>query len=483
MKKNIKRWFAVLFSLFLCLTAACGSPKGETIEGKYVLLSAEKNGKSVLSDFQLYTVEFEENGGMTVKISYLGLLQSRRSVYTYNGSVVTEKFKDETYEYRVHSDGTMTTDMVDFEETVKIVLQKETKDDVPQSVDFEGILFGEDMSETKFYNYCPAVIADTEDGREVLHIWYCTNLDDGVIVDYIGYRKGVKQEDGKWLFSEQSIALSPTAGTWDARHTCDPAVIKGEFAYKGETYTYLMAYLGCVTDDYNRNETGLAVAKSAAGPWTKLDDLNPIVPWYDNKTDDINPEQWGTGMPTLTSVDGKGEVILTYQSSSRGTAGIQRWDFSDLDHPERKFTSDLMHNGIVNSQGIKCNAGIVDFAFDPVRGRLYVFGVTNERNPADVTKTLVNSHCVLAYVDGLADMEAVSAALQSGSYTWNIAGYVGPNTTGFERNHNPAIVRDGRGYIPDSGRIGVVVSTGHNSWDNENIFTYRLYGAVFDIAD
>ena len=112
-----------------------------------------------------------------------------------------------------------------------------------------------------------------------------------------------------------------------------------------------------------------------------------------------------------------------------------------------------------------------------------MFGVTNERNPADVTKTLVNSHCVLAYVDGLADMEAVSAALQSGSYTWNIAGYVGPNTTGFERNHNPAIVRDGRGYIPDSGRIGVVVSTGHNSWDNENIFTYRLYGAVFDIAD
>ena len=43
--------------------------------------------------------------------------------------------------------------------------------------------------------------------------------------------------------------------------------------------------------------------------------------------------------------------------------------------------------------------------------------------------------------------------------------------------------RQGRGYIPDGGRIGVVVSTGHNSWDNENIFTYRLYGAVFDIAD
>ncbi|MEI3188003.1 MAG: hypothetical protein V8S27_09640 [Lachnospiraceae bacterium] len=312
MKKNIKRMVSFFFPLFLCLTAACGSPKGETIEGKYVLLSAEKNGKSVLSDFQLYTVEFE-GGGMTVKISYLGLLQSRRSVYTYNGSVVTEKFKDETYEYRVYSDGTMTTDMVDFEETVKIVLQKETKDDVPQSVDFEGILFGEDMSETKFYNYCPAVIADTEDGREVL-------------ADLVLHQFGRRSDRGLYRLPQgcqtrgRQVAFQRTehrALPYGRHLGCAPYLRsrrhKGEFAYKGETYTYLMAYLGCVTDDYNRNKTGLAVAKSAAGPWTKLDDLNPIVPWYDNKTDDINPEQWGTGMPTLTSVDGKGEVVFTYR--------------------------------------------------------------------------------------------------------------------------------------------------------------------------
>ena len=41
-------------------------------------------------------------------------------------------------------------------------------------------------------------------------------------------------------------------------------------------------------------------------------------------------------MPALISIDGKGEVLLFFQTSSRGT-GIQRWDLSDLDNPQVKF--------------------------------------------------------------------------------------------------------------------------------------------------
>ena len=61
-------------------------------------------------------------------------------------------------------------------------------------------------------------------------------------------------------------------------------------------------------------------------------------------------------------------------------------------------------------------------------------------------------------------------------------GYVGPDDTGFERNHNPGIVRTGKGYLPDSSKVEVIVSTGHNSWENENIFTYRLFGKVFPVT-
>ncbi len=107
--------------------------------------------------------------------------------------------------------------------------------------------------------------------------------------------------------------------------------------------------------------------------------------------------------------------------------------------------------------------------------------VSNDKLPEDVTKTLVNSHSLLAYVDGLGDMEAVCAALQSGSYKWNVVGYVGPSDTGWNRNHNPGMVRSALGYVPSSNKIGVVVSTGNNDWSNENIFTYRLFGHWFEI--
>lgn len=43
----------------------------------------------------------------------------------------------------------------------------------------------------------------------------------------------------------------------------------GEFAYEGETYGYLMAFLGCARTDCQVNEVGLAVAKTPEGPWKK----------------------------------------------------------------------------------------------------------------------------------------------------------------------------------------------------------------------
>ena len=88
---------------------------------------------------------------------------------------------------------------------------------------------------------------------------------------------------------------------------------------------------------------------------------------------------------------------------------------------------------------------------------------------------------MVAYIDNLKSMEEVSDALQTRNYTWNIVGYVGPNETGWERNHNPGLVKTEYATIPNSDKVDVVVSTGHNSWANENIFTYRLFGWSFNI--
>jgi len=466
----------------------------KTLDGEYTLQSAVLKGKNVSDSFSVYQVTFRADGTMSVFINHDGVNVLRNSTYEFDGATLTEThgLAGNKYLYVLDFDGSIVTHFDDLDDSIEIVLVKKEDNEVGGGVDFASVLFGESLDDTKKYNYCPAIITEKdEDGNDVMHVWYCTNKDSGVIMDYIGYRVGVKGKDGKWSFGEESIVLSPTDGTWDARHTCDPAVIKGEFGYKGQTYNYLMAYLGCTSEDYQKNETGFAVAKSVGGPWVKIDEINPIVPWYDDGDYDTEEAKyqsykgkttiyWGTGMPALMSVDGKGEIILFYQSTLRGV-GIRRMDLSDISNPVLKYTRSIEKTGILNSQNASCGISISDYAFDPVKGRLYVTSVTNERNPADVTLTRVNSHSLVAYVDGLENMEAVSAALEKGGYRWNMVGYIGPNETGWERNHNPGLVRDGFGLVPDSANVSVIVSTGHNSWANENIFTYRLFGWTFDI--
>ena len=473
-----------------------------TLDGDYVLLSATLNGADVSAKFNDFVVSFSSENKMGIYVNLDGIINSRNnSTYEIKGNTITETamFDGSKYSYTIVGENIHTT-YEDGDDVYQIILEKKIDDiEIDETVDFESILFGEDINDTKKFNYCPAILMEKDEaGNDVMHIWYCTNKQTGIIMDHIGYRTGVLQDNGKWKFSEEKIVIAPTVGTWDGRHTCDPAVIKGEFAWQGETYNYMMAYLGCVTEDYQKNETGIAVAKDVGGPWTKVDSLNPIVPWYDDG-DEATEEQkyqnmlgtssiyWGTGMPALINIDTHGEVLMFYASTRRGV-GIQRWDFSNLDNPTLKFTVSLTSSGVVNSAGTRCNIGIPDFSFDPETGRLYCASVTNERNPADVTVTRVNSHSMLLYVDvpasgsdGKATMEDVANMLQSGSYQWKVVGYVGPSVTGWERNHNPGLVRNAYGYIPDATKVGMVVSTGHNSWPNENIFTYRLYGHWFEI--
>lgn len=480
-------------ALFIPCFAACGDGD-KKIEGSWEISAATLDGKNVRKNFQAFTANFKTDGKVSVSISYLGAYETRNSEYTFDGVTLKENYRGETYVWNyAESTQTFTTEYRDYDDVITVVLEKKQEETGPVPVDFEDILFGTDMSDSKFYNYCPAIIRETENGQEVMHVWYCTNRDDGVMMDYIGYRKGVLQADGKWLFGDQIIALAPTEGTWDGRHTCDPAVITGKFRYKNAEYKYLMAYLGCVTEDYQKNETGIAVSNSPEGPWVKINTDTALIPWYDDG--DLATEQkryeslqgtsgiyWGTGMPALVSIDGEGEVLMFYQSTLRGT-GIRRYDFSDLDGElTPKFVTSIRSNGILRSDGKGCGIGIPDFAYDETAKRFYVCGVTNEKNPADISTTRVNSHSMVAYLENVESMETLCTTLQSGSYTWNMLGHVGPGDTGFERNHNPGIVRTGRGGIPDSSKVEIIVSTGHNSWENENIFTYRLYGQVLPVT-
>ena len=483
---KFKKLILIVIMLFaVILLPGCdttgSTDKGQVVTGKYELDKVYVDGEISTTYYITYVIEFKSNYTCIVQIYGLAGLEERNSTYYYDGNFITETYKNKTYTY-LYSNGKLVLE--DNENGIKVEFKDyvEKNDDGNQPVDFDSVLFGESIDETKIFNYCPAILVEDD----VMHIWYCTNKTSGVIMDHIGYRTGVQQADGKWLFSEQEIVLAPTPGTWDGRHTCDPAVIKGEFKMQGETYYYLMSYLGCVTEDYSKNETGIAVAKSPAGPWIKVDHLNPIVPWGDpnifGNGDDRNGfNSWGTGMPALVSVDQKGKVLLFFQTASRGT-GIQYWDLSDLDDPKVMWDATRNNNGILRSDGLSCGVGITDYAYDPIAKRFYVFGVTNEKNPPNITETLVNSHCVLAYIENVESMEHLCEILQQNTYRWKCVGHVGPEQTGWDRNHNPGIVRDPFGYIMDSTTIPVVVATGRRDYPNQNIYTYRLHGYTFHLT-
>lgn len=483
MRKEIKG--LLIFGIVMTFLVGCNKPKPSPSEsfdytlvaGIYDLESATLSDSDITNNYSLYQITLNADQTINVFISELGNITNRDGTYTIVETTLTEISKNETYLYTYNfSDETLVYDTIEYDENLIVTLKKRPNETGPQAVDFEGILFGEDVDATKKFNYAPSVIRETINGTEVMHVWYCTNKTTAIIMDHIGYRRGEMQKDGKWLFGEEEIVLAPTVNTWDGRHTCDPSVIKGEFKWGTETYNYLMAYLGCVTDDYSNNETGLAVAKNPAGPWIKLDHLNPIAPW---SRDNVSG-RWGTGMPSLLSVDKKGQVLLYYQNTAIGVS-VEKWDLSDIDNPTQLYRSRLITTGHQKPNGTSNSISYVEMAYDQRLGRLYVLSGAGVKDPEDGTRTLVYSHFSLAYIENMNSFDDIDRAMVHMNYTWKMAGFAGPEDTGFPRNHNSALVTDNYGYIIDSKNIGVVTSTGYNTYPFDNIYTYRLCGYIFHL--
>ena len=197
-KKQLLSIFIAVVLLLSVLAECKPAESGETFEASYVLATAACDGVDVTDDFMLYNVDFSKDGKVSVVVNYLNMLQTRNGTYGISGEVVTESFEGKTYTYRIIGDVLLTTFDDDGTE-ISVTLTKKADDNgKTKAVDFQSVLFGDDISTTKKFNYCPAILTETDsDGNTVMHIWYCTNKDSGVIMDHIGYRTGTLQSDGK----------------------------------------------------------------------------------------------------------------------------------------------------------------------------------------------------------------------------------------------------------------------------------------------
>ena len=307
------------------------------------------------------------------------------------------------------------------------------------------------------YNYCPTTI-ELEDGTR--YIYYCTNQTSYKVVDYVGCRKGTPNSNGTYTWGNEVVAFSPSENLWDSMHTCDPSVIKGSFTYDGTEYAYLMAYLGCTSTDNQENKVGLAVSNSPEGPFTRVG-TEPIVDFTKDASSTVF--QWGVGQPSVVSIDKAGKVWLFYtRGDINGTHTVVReCDFSDLNNPVLGDEVKLATTNLVELDGDKDIINNADFAYDAKSNRFYS---ASDCHPNPTSEpNYIASHFRVTYFNGTDFAKA----------NWKYLDTVGPDQTGFARNHNVGLARDAYGHTLDDGYLTVYYTVSNEG--STSLWSYRIY--------
>ena len=357
---------------------------------------------------------------------------------------------------------------------VALVVANKDIREVKATSDSASIIFGHGVPEVDlFYNYCPSVLQESDGTR---HVYYCTNTVAGNVTDYIGYRKGTLLSNGTYSYSTESIVLSPTSDRWDSRHTCDPNVIKGVFTYNSHDYSYLMAYLGCVTNDNSHNEIGLAVSDYPQGPFTKVDSLNPFK--HFTGTSGYEGWEWGYGQASMISINKQGQVLFTYTVGEKnGTyVNVEKWNFSNLNSPSQiGATTKVFTNGLKKVDGTSDSVlNNVDFAYDEASGRIYAI---RDNHPNATLYPDVATNSQILYVEPHKSDTSIGGNLYKFG-TWKLVKELNKEATDLDRNHNSCLVRDEYGHLNNPSDIECIITdgyenTGNNWW--QALSTYRLY--------
>lgn len=307
------------------------------------------------------------------------------------------------------------------------------------------------------YNYCPSIM-ELEDGTR--YVYYCTNQNSYRVIDYVGCRKGTLNADGTYTWSAETVVFSPSENLWDSMHTCDPSVIKGSFTYEGTEYAYLMAYLGCTSTDNQENKVGLAVANSPEGPFVRVG-TDPIVDFTKDSTSSVF--QWGVGQPSIINKGNGGEVWLFYtRGDLKGTRTVVReCDFTNLNAPVLGNEIKVATTNLVELDGDKDILNNADFAYDSAKNRFYCASDCHP-NPSS-EPNYIGSHFRATYFNGTDFSKA----------NWKYLATVGPDETGFARNHNVGIVRDEYGHTLGSGYLTVYYTVSEEG--SNSLWSYRLY--------
>jgi len=290
----------------------------------------------------------------------------------------------------------------------------------------------------KKYSYCPSVLKQ-DDGST--HMFFCGNPQNQIMVDNIFHIK--INPDGSQT-PAKSVLQPGISGSWDDHHTCDPSVIEGEFKWNNTVYKYAMFFLSNMYGVYY-NEIGVAFSNNLeADSWVKYPS-QIIKKTWSNDGDQIiggGGKSWGVGQPSVVSLDGKGELLLTYTIGDIGGTRIvwSKLDFSDMNSYTISTPKTIVQSGLYDINGTlrdyTCNS---DFAINQDADKILMIRPIQPM-PNDYPNYL-NTSLEIDYMN-LSDF-------MNNRGNWTPIYRVSPQETGYPRNHNAALVRDNFGHIED----------------------------------
>jgi hypothetical protein len=314
------------------------------------------------------------------------------------------------------------------------------------------------------YSYAAAVILD----GSTEHMYTCQNQTAGVITDSIHY---VKRVSGSIV--ESTFVLSPGgAGAWDHYNVCDPSIIKGSFLMSGTTYQYALFYTGNDRGGSLNNQIGVAFSNSLDGGWTKYP--YPLI----FNTDGTSA--WGAGQPSVTSVNGVGDVLIFYTDGSLTlTQGkVAHLDMSNMGNIVTYFYKSVTNSGLTFSDGSSGDyLNNFHVVYDPSRDRFYAI---REQHPYPTNfPTWLPRNQQIVSIPG--------SNIWSGNGTWTVEGALTSAITGFPRNHNAGIKRGYYGTLLEPSTLRVVfdkscedTGNGACSWPGVlwGYYVYEIIGAI-----
>lgn len=318
------------------------------------------------------------------------------------------------------------------------------------------------------YNYAPSAITDD---NGLIHIFYVGNRDSNSIVDYIYHRTIKKNGSSGYYYSNENVVLEHSQGKWDSVQVCDPTVIKGNFRYNGNSYRYLMVYLGVATMNNSYNQIGLAVSNDLNSSFIKVTVDAPFIHYPQNSL-------WGVGQPTAINLDGNGQVLISYTQglNNETSQWVGIYDLSNLNHPQTIKTAKKIST--VGSLSYISNA---ELAIDLVNNKVYCTahqGNTYATNGVTGTVNYVPSNSMIMFKkinlsNSSSLTEAIYSALTTSTNSWSSISLSNPNYL----IHNTGFIRDSYGYVNGISNIlnATLISTAQrNGNQNDQLWSYTI---------